>query len=69
MKALVFEAPRTGYTIKQVADSAITVGELKMLLEDYEDDRLFLLSHDRGYTYGSISQWDLSEVDDTDEEG
>ena len=52
--ALVFDARRDGYGIDQIADKAMTVGELKELLEDYDDDTLFVLSHDRGYTYGSI---------------
>lgn len=54
-KALVFEAPRSGYGIDQIADSAMTVGELIRFLEDFDEDTLFVLSHDRGYTYGSIS--------------
>lgn len=53
MKALVFEAPREGYDIGQVYDP-ITVGELREYLENFKDDVLFILSHDNGYTYGSI---------------
>lgn len=52
-RALVFEAPRTGYDISQVYDP-ITVGELREYLENFKDDVLFILSHDHGYTYGSI---------------
>ena len=79
--ALVFEASRDGYGIDQIADRAMTVGELKRLLEDYDDDNLIVMSHDRGYTYGSISfleeryerskgRWsdDDGEFDDCDEE-
>lgn len=57
-QAIVFDARREGYGIDQIADRAITVGELKELLEDWDDDTLFVLSHDNGYTYGSISKWD-----------
>lgn len=58
-RALVFEAPRTGYTIGQIADGAITVGKLKEILEEFDDDSaLFVLSHDNGYTYGSLDKWD-----------
>lgn len=53
-QAIIFEAPRTGYTIDQV-ESPMTIGELKLYLEDFEDDDLFILSHDGGYTYGSVS--------------
>lgn len=52
-KALVFEAVREGYSIDQIR-RPMTVGELKQFLEDFDDDTLFILSHDRGYTYGSI---------------
>lgn len=64
MKALVFEAARTGYGIDQIT-SPMTVGELKRLLDDWDDDTLFILSHDRGYTYGSIDEADVSLYEDT----
>lgn len=66
-RVLVFEAEREGYTLRQVG-SPMTVGQLKEFLEDYNDDTLFMLSHDRGYTYGSISLWDFKEVDLDEEE-
>ena len=65
-KALVFEASRDGYAIDQL-DNVMTVGELRRLLEDYDDDTLFVLSHDRGYTYGSISEWQMQEREETEE--
>ena len=55
-KAIVFEAPRTGYGIDQIADGAMTVGELKEILDGLDDDTLFVLSHDNGYKYGSINE-------------
>ncbi len=67
-KAVVFEADRSGYGIDQIADKAITVGELKAFLEDYDDDTLVVLSHDRGYTFGSISEFDCREATE-DEDG
>lgn len=66
--ALVFEASRDGYGIDQIADRAMTVGELRELLEHYEDDTLFVLSHDSGYTFGSICEWD-AEIWEEDEDG
>lgn len=59
-RAVVFEARREGYGIDQFAHQAMTVGELKELLEDIEDDALFVLSHDSGYTYGSIDARDAT---------
>lgn len=56
--AVVFEASRRGYGIDQIADyEAMTIGELKELLDEFDDDVLFVLSHDNGYTYGSVSRW------------
>ena len=57
-EAIVFEASRNGYSIGQVKDGAMTVGDLIAILEDYDEDALVILSHDNGYTYGSISRFD-----------
>ena len=54
-EAVIFEASRDGYGIDQIADRAMTVGELIDMLEDYDEDTLVVMSHDNGYTYGSIS--------------
>lgn len=63
-RAVVFEAERRGYSIDQIANGAITVGRLMSILEDYDEDDLFILSHDNGYTYGSLSgqaEWEEAE--------
>lgn len=66
-KALVFEAGRNGYSIGQIADEAMTVGELIQILSDYEEDTLFVLSHDKGYTFGSIQEWNsYGALEDTE---
>lgn len=68
-QAIVFEAERRGYSIDQIADRAMTVGELINWLADFNEDTLFILSHDNGYTYGSISSSMMSEWrEDEDEE-
>ena len=59
-QAVVFEAERTGYGIDQIADRAMTVGDLISILRDYDEDTLFVLSHDRGYTYGSLKMHDFA---------
>lgn len=58
-EALVFEASRDGYSIDQIR-RPMTVGELKNILDNYDDDTLFVLSHDHGYTYGSIKEDDAN---------
>lgn len=56
-QALVFEAGRNAYSIGGAGErEAMTAGELRRLLEDYDDDTLIILSHDRGYTYGSLDR-------------
>lgn len=52
--ALVFEARRDGYGIDQIRN-AMTVGELRELLDGLDDDVMIICSHDNGYTYGSLS--------------
>lgn len=66
--AVVFEASREGYGIDQIADRAMTVGELISILSDYDEDALFVLSHDNGYTYGSVSSMMMGEAEE-DEDG
>lgn len=52
-RAIVFEAAREGYGIEQIR-RPMTVGELIGFLQDFDEDTLVILSHDRGYTYGSL---------------
>lgn len=69
-EAVVFETSRDGYGIEQMASRAVTVGELREMLEEYDDDVLFVLSHDGGYTYGTISGEEMFDgYETTDEDG
>ena len=58
---ITFEAIREGYNKSQVG-SPLTVGELKAFLEDYSDNTLIFLSHDNGYTFGTLR---LNEVEES----
>lgn len=64
MKAVKIECDRTSYSPKQVVDNycPMTVGELKALLSDLDDDAVIILSHDHGYSYGSLSECDFREI-------
>ena len=62
---LIINAKRNGYAPDQCGNT-MTVGELMRLLEDYNPDDKIYLSHDKGYTYGSITQWDLQDSKDMD---
>lgn len=72
MNVLTIEAHRDGYSVDQVYET-MTVGDLIYELENYPDDTPVYISNDRGYTYGGISEDDLSlkyveEEDEEDEE-
>lgn len=54
-RVIVFEASRDGYGIDQI-ESPVTVGELMRMLKDLDEDTPIIMSHDRGYTYGSLSR-------------
>lgn len=57
-KALYIEGKRNGYDIDQCGRT-LTVGELIDLLSEYDEDRPVYLRNDNGYTYGSITTYDV----------
>lgn len=60
MKAIIFSSRRDEYSAKEVR-CPMTVKELRAYLEDLDDDMAVIVSHDGGYTYGTLS-YD-SEID------
>ena len=58
--AMVIEVRRTDYSVDQVLSNhnCMTVGELKQMLEEYDDDdpTPIVFSHDNGYTYGPLQK-------------
>ena len=66
MDILIIDAKRTGYSPEQCGKT-LTVGELIDVLSDYEEDTPIYLSHDNGYTYGNIRDWDF-EIQELREE-
>lgn len=65
--AIVFQAKREGYGIDQL-NSPMTIGQLKELIADLDDDTLFILGHDNNYTFGSISRNNFEEWEEVDGE-
>lgn len=62
-----------GYSAKQIGHNTITVGELRNLLEDYDDDAEIVtydLNNERGASWGTIlaDQWPEEIADDDEEE-
>lgn len=64
---LFINTKREGYGIDQCGKT-MTAGELRRLLEDYDDDTKIYLKNDNGYTYGSIKSWDIEEEYEEEEE-
>lgn len=54
MKVLKIEANREGYSIDQVSET-MTVKELIEFLQEFDEDSLVYLSHDRGFTFGGMT--------------
>ena len=70
MKEVLFiNGKREGYSVQQCGRT-LTVGELIAILLDYDEDTEVFLKNDYGYTYGSITTYDIEDdvVDDEEEE-
>ena len=67
MKTLSIEARRTSYSLKDCGRT-MTVGELINWLEGFDEDAKVYLSHDNGYTYGPIEEYDFTEWNEQDDE-
>ena len=63
LEVLTIDGRRTGYTIEQVYDMTMTVGQLIEALQDYDEDMPVLLNNDNGYTYGEIT-WSSFQVEE-----
>lgn len=59
-KGIIFEAIREGYAPDQVVWPT-TVGELMEILADYDEDTAIIISHDNGYTFGSLRNCEVDE--------
>ena len=54
-KVITLETRRTGYSVDQVVDKTITVGELRDYLENFDEDDFVMFSNDNGYTFGELT--------------
>jgi len=64
---LFLEGKRNGYSPEQCGRT-MTVRELISMLQDFNEDDLVYLRNDNGYTYGSITERDFEEAEDSEEE-
>ena len=66
MPKLFIDAEREGYGPSQIRRT-MTVGELIAQLEQYDEDTPVYLRHDRGYTYGGITEACVEESDEEED--
>ena len=64
---LFIEGKRNGYSVGQCGGT-LTVRELIEILEEYDEDTEIYLRNDNGFTYGSITEYDIEEDFIDDEE-
>ena len=66
---LSISARREGYAVDQISNT-MTVGELKRLLEDYDEDMEVYIRNDNGYNYGGITEGriDMEYAEEEEEE-
>ena len=67
-KVITLETKRTGYSVNQVVDKTITVGELRDYLEEFDEDDFIMFSNDNGYTFGEITDNAISVYEYDEEE-
>lgn len=67
MGKLFIEGRRTGYTTSQ-CHRTMTVRELAMFLEHFDDDTPVYIMNDNGYTFGEIDANSFHEDDSEEEE-
>ena len=61
---VLIEARKEAYDTDDCVGKALTVGELKRLLEDFHEDSPVIVSNDGGYTYGALTAYCLGYADD-----
>ena len=67
MSKLFINGKRNGYSPEQCGRT-LTVGELIDILQGYDPDMEVYLKNDNGYTYGSITDYDVYEDEEEEEE-
>ena len=68
MNYVVIDAVKGGYTPSQVANRAMTVGELIEELKYFDPEDKVILSFDNGYTYGALREANICEDYEDDDE-
>lgn len=64
---VLIEARREGYSTSQCGRT-MTVGELIEYLGQYDEDTPVFISNDNGYTYGPITENDIHEKEEDEDD-
>ena len=59
MEYLRIETSRDAYGADDCIGSTMTVGQLMEALEGYDEETPIVLSFDRGYTYGKLTEYKI----------
>lgn len=54
-------AKREAYSVEDVIDKTMTVGELKQFLSEYADDTPIVTTTDRENMYGAITEYSIGD--------
>lgn len=57
---IIIDAVRDVYNPGDITNT-LTAGELKRILDDFDDDTPIILSHDNGYTFGALTYGRVEE--------
>ena len=63
MEKLFINGKGNGYNTDQCGET-LTIGELILILQEYDMDMPVYLRNDGGYTYGSITENDICSSDE-----
>lgn len=63
MEKIFINGKINGYSATKCGKT-LTVGKLIDILQGYDENALVYLRNDNGYTYGSITQYDVYSSDD-----
>lgn len=60
---VTLDTTRTNYSAMEAAKDTLTVGELIEYLEQYDESTPVVFSNDNGYTYGSIREYSIGDIE------
>lgn len=66
-RKIFINGKREGYSTEQCGETLTVRKLIELLEENFEDDDRVYLRNDNGYTYGSITEYDINDEDDIED--